>query len=73
MQSIQSSNIKAIGWDADTLAIDFHNGRRYKYTGVPKAVFDGMLAAESVGKYFHAEVKSRFPYSQEEAVEMQNN
>lgn len=60
---LQSSNVKAAAWLANTLFVDFHNGRRYKYDDVPEEVFQGLVRAESPGKYFHAEIRARFETS----------
>lgn len=38
-------------------------GPIFVYTGVPREVWDGLLAASSKGKYFHAQIKDRFPFS----------
>jgi membrane-bound lytic murein transglycosylase len=37
-----------------------NDGRNYK--GVPKKVYDGLLAAESKGKYMCAEIKGKYEY-----------
>jgi hypothetical protein len=59
---VQSSNIDSVAWLNDTLFIRFHHGGEYAYDGVPHNVFEDMLKAPSVGKFFHAEVKNKFEY-----------
>ena len=58
--AVQSSNIKEVGWENDTLEISFHGSGTYRAEGVPKSVYDGLVAAKSVGKYFHSNVKNNY-------------
>lgn len=56
---VKSSNIISVGYDpsAKTLEIEFNSGV-YQYFQVPQSVADELLAAPSVGKYFHANIKN---------------
>lgn len=60
--SVSSSNISAIGYDADTqvLEIEFTNGAIYQYSGVPPGEHEGFMNADSKGKYLHANIKNRY-------------
>ena len=53
---VESSNLKSIGYDADTsvMEVEFIKGGVYRYLGVPKEVYDGIMQAESKGKAFNA-------------------
>ena len=58
---VSSSNIESIGYDEPTKAlhVKFKSGGTWTYSGDDaKAHHDAMLSAPSVGKYFHANVKS---------------
>ena len=61
-QPVTSSNIKAIGYDpsTQTLEVEFSNGGVYRYTDVPAQVHADLMAAESVGRYFAANVRNAF-------------
>jgi hypothetical protein len=50
-----SSQIAAVGYrpESQTLRVEFANGAVYEYEGVAQQVFDGLMAAPSVGSYFH--------------------
>ena len=63
--SVNSSNVSSVGYDANsqTLEIEFNNGGVYQYSGVPESVYEGMMGADSKGKYFHANIKNTYPYS----------
>ena len=50
--------------DDKALEIVFKNNKTYRYSGVPESVYEGAIAAESVGKYVNAHVKNEFPYLQ---------
>ena len=52
-----------VGHQNADLFIAFHSGGTYRYDGVPESFLDEMLAAESVGKFFHARIKGQFPYT----------
>jgi hypothetical protein len=63
-EPVISSNVKAVGHDAktSTLEVEFNSGAVYQYTGVPKEVYTAMVGAQSVGKYFGANVKGVYPF-----------
>ena len=63
MQIIQtvSSNVSRYAWDGITLFIEFAKNRAtYAYDNVPESVYDAMLAAPSVGEFFHSDIKKAF-------------
>lgn len=59
---VESNNLAAIGYDAEskTLQVDFKNGKRFQYPNVEPELFAEFQAAESVGKFFAARIKSEF-------------
>ena len=61
---VSSSNISAIGYDADsqTLEVEFTNGAVYSYSGVPSGEYEGFMGADSKGKYLHANIKDRYSF-----------
>ena len=61
---VSSSNISAIGYDADSqvLEIEFTNGAVYSYSGVPPGEYEGFMNADSKGNYLHANIKSRYSF-----------
>ena len=65
MTSVDSSSIAAIGFDEDsqTLQVEFKNGATYQYFDVPKAIFDGLVGAASVGQFLNQQVKGIYRYS----------
>lgn len=56
---VTSSNIASIGYDAEQmiLEVEFNYGAVYQYYDVPESVYDGLMAADSHGKYLDAYVK----------------
>lgn len=62
MQYVESSNLKAIGYDPDVaiLVIEFNDGSAYEYYDVPQYEFDGLASAESKGKYANANIYKRY-------------
>jgi KTSC domain len=62
MQPVDSSHIAQAGHDpaSKSLMIGFHNGDLYQYEDVPQGTYVSMLAAESAGQFFNAQIKGRF-------------
>ena len=62
---VESTNIAAVGYDGATsrLYVKFvASGYTYVYYGVPKAVFEGLLDADSKGRFLNAEIKGAYDY-----------
>lgn len=61
---VSSSNISAIGYDADNqvLEVEFINGAVYSYSGVPSGEYESFMGADSKGKYLHANIKNRYSF-----------
>lgn len=61
-EQVKSSNIKSVGYDQEQtlLEVEFKSGAVYQYEEVPEDVYQEMLAAESVGKYFNTQVKGSY-------------
>lgn len=60
---VESSLIEKAGYDAatQTLVVKLVNGSDlYTYQGVPQAIYDEFLAAESKGNYFVKSIKGQF-------------
>jgi KTSC domain len=62
---VSSSTIAAIGYDPDSgvLEVEFTKGAVYSYSGVPLGEYEGLMSADSKGKYLNANVKGRYPYA----------
>jgi predicted fused transcriptional regulator/phosphomethylpyrimidine kinase len=53
---VTSSNIASIGWEDDTLEVEFVSGHIYAYEGVPEAKYQAALGASSPGKFIASEI-----------------
>jgi len=64
MHPVSSSNIAAIGYDAEnqTVYVQFLNGSTYAYKGVPEHEFESLRTAPSVGSYLNRNYKNVYPY-----------
>lgn len=62
-QDVVSSNIKSIGYHAETqtLDVEFAAGRVYRFAGVPQQAYDQLIGAESIGSHFARHVRGKFP------------
>lgn len=63
-EHVESSNIESVGYDVESreLEVEFKTGAVYSYSDVPPEVAEGLLNAESVGRYFAAHVKGVYAY-----------
>lgn len=61
---VSSSNLRSVGYDgkAMVLEIEFRNGSVYQYFAVPLAIYEGLIRAQSKGRYFNQYILPRFPY-----------
>jgi hypothetical protein len=65
MQMVDSSNVEAVGYDADNGAIyvRFLSGDTYVYSGPDQGTFEELLNADSVGSYLNRVIKPNYEYS----------
>lgn len=65
MTPVESSNIKAVGYDPDAHAmhVQFKSGGHYRYAGVPKAAHEAFMAAPSKGSHFAQNVAGKFEHT----------
>lgn len=62
-EPVSSSNVAAVGYDPDseTLEVEFKKSGIYQYFNVPAFMFERLVAADSVGKFFNAEIRDAYP------------
>lgn len=62
---VDSAAISAIDYDAERakLLVRFVSGEHYVYVGVPGEVHRSFLEADSKGRFFHAEIRDRYPFN----------
>lgn len=66
MNSVTSSNLRAIGYRDEELYVKFQGGELYCYHGVPKEVYEQLLHFDNagedttVGKFFYREVRGKY-------------
>jgi len=63
--AVASSNISEIGYDEQsaTLEVLFKDGLIYQYFDVPKASFDSLLSAPSIGQFFNKEIRGVYRFA----------
>ena len=49
---VVSSRILSVGWENNTLEVQFKNGKIYRYFGVVEAEYKMLINSASVGKAF---------------------
>ena len=65
-QSVKSSNISSIGYDAksQTLEVEFRSGGIYQYFKVPVSIYNGLMKAPSHGSYFQQHIKDNYRWKE---------
>ena len=63
-QEVVSSQFKKVKYNSEekTLIITFNNDKRYEYKDVSEFRFREFMSADSLGKYFIANIKGHFNY-----------
>jgi hypothetical protein len=61
---LESIPLRYVEYDADRkiLEVHFRSGSEYTYSGVPELVYEGLLGAESKGRYFIENIKDHYRY-----------
>jgi hypothetical protein len=65
MRYVQSSAIEQVSYNGAEHALyaTFRDtGRTYVYEEVPEEIYDGLIFADSLGRYFNAHIRDHFPY-----------
>ena len=59
-----SSNLHGVDYEpwSATLTITFLSGWVYEYYGVPASVVEGLIRADSPGRYHHEHIKNHYSY-----------
>ena len=64
-KQVVSSNIISVGYDKESLIleIEFKGNTVYQYTDVDERTYEELIAANSVGKYFHQNIRNEFSFT----------
>jgi hypothetical protein len=59
---VKSSVIAAVAYNPRTkvLEVEFHAGRTYDYLAVPRRIYESLLTADSIGKYFNETIRPNY-------------
>lgn len=57
---VDSSAIRAVGYDGSTLTVEFHGGRIYDHPNVPYSIFEGLMHSTSKGAYYNQHIRGRY-------------
>lgn len=62
MVPVSSSNLAAVGYDPQNheMHIEFTSGHTYAYYGVPEEIYRLLMAAPSLGSFFHQYIRNRY-------------
>jgi hypothetical protein len=58
---VNSSSIRAVGYDGQNLAVQFHtSATTYIHHGVPEGVFYAFMNASSMGAFYNRYIRGRY-------------
>ena len=57
---VNSSAIRAVGYDGHTLTVEFHSGRVYDHPNFPYDVYVEFMNASSIGQYYNRHIRGRY-------------
>jgi hypothetical protein len=57
---VNSTAIRAIGYDGSTLTVEFHSGRIYDHPNVPYDVYVEFMNAPSLGEFYSRHIRGRY-------------
>ena len=60
MIDINSSALKSVAYEVNSLFVLFNTGELWEYADVPYNTFLAMLESDSKGKFFNVNVRSKF-------------
>jgi hypothetical protein len=60
LTSVNSSAIRAVGYDGYTLTVEFHSGRIYDHPGVPYFVYMEFMNAPSLGEFYSRHIRGHY-------------
>ena len=65
INEVQSSNIVRTEFDTETkmLVVEFKNGMKYQYEGVPHEVYTRFRMTESQGKFFSSDISKKYKFT----------
>ena len=65
LNEVQSSNIVRTEFDTESklMIVEFKNGIRYQYEGVPHEVYTRFRMTESQGKFFSSDISKKYKFT----------
>jgi len=65
-QRVQSSSLSEVGYEPKkhVLEVRFRNGGLYRYYEVPRAVYQALMAAESLGAFMNQAIRGHYRYEE---------
>jgi hypothetical protein len=58
-EQVSSSLLRSVGYDSDQqlLEIELQDGKIYRYADVPEQTYQGLIEADSLGRYFNQHIR----------------
>jgi len=61
MNAVQSTAIRAVGYDGYTLSVQFHTSHTvYSHHGVPYSLYIAFMQAASMGAFYNRHIRGKY-------------
>ncbi|HEX8744586.1 MAG TPA: KTSC domain-containing protein [Thermoleophilaceae bacterium] len=60
---VESDALSSVGYEDETLEIEFSSGTVYQYYDVPEDVYEELMRATSHGEFFSDQIRDHFRYA----------
>ncbi len=69
-EQVASSCLSNVGYDhrARVLMLGFQHGATYRYCDVPPFIYEGLMTAPSLGRFFQRYIRQEYPFERVDAV-----
>lgn len=69
LEQVASSCLSNVGYDhrARVLMLGFQHGATYRYCDVPPFIYEGLMTAPSLGRFFQRYIRQEFPFERVDA------
>src|SRR5712692_10507708 len=66
LEQVDSSMMSAVGYDSNVCSLEvvFRTGEVYRYQGISVDEYNGLMNAESKGRYMQERIINHYPYEQ---------
>ena len=62
-EPITSSMFTSVGFEENVLEVEYAGGRVYQASGIPEALYNAFVTADSPGKFFNQHLRNKYTFA----------